>query len=166
MLTVTLTREGRAAARAGTSAMPGGTPKAALGHRSWEVLALLWAADSHGTPLEWGYSTTIERALIDRHVPPLAQRVTGGYEIAERGRDFYREHYADCAAAHPDVSALHQDGADAERWPLRADEILTRHRRYYRALCAAWQDAHDARQAAEKEAGAARRSCRTSCPPR
>src|SRR5438132_2086287 len=25
------------------------------------------------------------RALIEKHVPPLAQRVTGGYEITDRG---------------------------------------------------------------------------------
>jgi hypothetical protein len=68
MLTVTLTPAGRAAARAGT-AMPG-TPKAALSHRSWEVLAALWQAGDQG--LKWGYSSTIENVLIGRHVPPLA----------------------------------------------------------------------------------------------
>ncbi len=155
MLTVTLTREGRAAARAGTSTTPGGTPKAALSRRSWEVLALLWAAGQRGTPLKWGYSTTIERVLIDRHVPPLAQSVPGGYEITGRGRDFYREHYAAHVAAHPDVRAPHPNGAGAEPWPPQADEILTEHRRYYRALCAQWEDARDACQAAEKEASAA-----------
>ena len=155
MLTVTLTSAGRAAARAGTSITPGGAPKAALARRSWEVLALLWAAGQHGEALTWGYSTTIERVLIDRHVPPLAQRVPGGYEITGRGRDFYREHHAAHAAAHTDVNAPHPDGTDAEPWPPQADEILTRHRRYYRALCAAWQDARDARQAAEEEAAAA-----------
>ncbi|MYW46377.1 hypothetical protein [Streptomyces sp. SID161] len=37
MHTVRLTREGRAAARAGSSLTPGGRAKAALGRRSWEV---------------------------------------------------------------------------------------------------------------------------------
>ena len=55
MLTVTLTREGRAAARAGTSATPGRAPKAVLSRRSWEVLALLWAAGRRGEPLKWDY---------------------------------------------------------------------------------------------------------------
>ncbi len=156
MLTVTLTREGRAAARAGTSAMlPGGAPRAALGHRSWEVLALLWAADVRGTPLKWGYSATIEHVLIDKHVPPLARRTPGGYEITERGRGFYREHYAAHTAAHPGVNAPHPDGVNAEPWPRRADEILTQHRQYYHALCSAWQDARNAHQAAETEAAAA-----------
>jgi hypothetical protein len=153
MATITLTTDGRAAARAGT-AMPG-TPRAALSHRAWEVLALLWAAGKRGEPLKWGHSTTIEHVLISKHVPPLAEDVPGGYAITDRGRWFYREHYAACAAAHPDVNAPHPDGTEAEPWPPQADEILTQHRRYYRALCAAWQDASTARQGAEKEAAAA-----------
>jgi hypothetical protein len=39
------------------------------------VLALLWAADVRGKTLAWGYSVTIERVLIDRHVPRLAERL-------------------------------------------------------------------------------------------
>jgi hypothetical protein len=155
MLTVRLTNAGRAAARAGTSTTPGGTPKAALGRRSWEVLALLWAAGERGKALEWGYSTTIEQVLIEKHVPPLAQRVAGGYEITGRGRGFYREQYAAHAAAWPDVKAPHPDGAAAEPWPAQADEILTQHRQYYRALCAQWEAACGDGQAAGKEAGAA-----------
>lgn len=152
MRTVTLTREGRAAARAGTSLTPGPTPKAALSRRSWEVLAQLWAADRRRAPLAWGYSKTIDLVLINKHVPPLAQQTISGYEITDRGRDFYREHYATHTAAHPNVHAPHPDGTDAEPWPPQADDILTQHRQYYRALCSAWQDAHDAHLAAEHEA--------------
>ncbi|MGW8703298.1 hypothetical protein ACWGOK_41405 [Streptomyces eurythermus] len=154
MRTVCLTREGRAAAKAGTSLTLGGRAKAALGRRSWEVLALLWSTHQRGEPLRWGYSTTIERALIDKHVPPLAHSVPGGYEITERGRDFYREHYAAHTAAHADVRAPHPDGTDAEPWPPAVDTILTQYRHLYRALLAAWKDTVKARQAAEKEADA------------
>lgn len=155
MRTVRLTREGRAAARAGTSLNPGGPRKAALGRRSWEVLALLWQAHQRGEPLRWTYSLTIERALIDKHVPPLARSLpTGGYEITDRGRDFYREHHAAHTAAHPDVHAPHPDGADAEPWPPAVDELLAQHRRLYGSLLAAWKDACAAQQAAEKEATA------------
>jgi hypothetical protein len=156
MRTVRLTREGRAAARAGTSLNPGGPRKAALGRRSWEVLALLWSAHLRGEPLKWGYSTTIERALIDKHVPPLARSrdTYDGYEITERGRDFYREHYAAHTAAHPDVRAPHPDGADAEPWPPAADKLLAQHRQLYRALLAAWKDTVKAQQAVEGEAAA------------
>lgn len=154
MRTVQLTREGRAAAQAGTSLTPGGPRKAALGHRSWEVLALLWQAHLRGQPLKWGYSTTIERALIGKHVPPLARSVSGGYEITDRGCDFYREHYAAHTAAHPDIRAPHPDGADAEPWPPAADKLLGEHRQLYRGLLGAWKDACSAQQAAEKEAAA------------
>lgn len=149
MLTVTLTRDGRAAARAGLSL--GTTPKAALGQRAWEVLALLWIAGQNGKPLQWRHSATIENVLIGKHIPPLAQSVPGGYEITDRGRDFYREHYAAHTAAHPDVHAPHPNGAAAEPWPARADEILTQHQNYYHALCAAWRTAHDMHQSAERE---------------
>ena len=155
MRTVRLTREGRAAARAGASLSPGGRRKAALGRRSWEVLALLWSAHLAGQPLKWGYSVTIERALINKHVPPLARSLpTGGYEITDQGRDFYREHHAAHTAAHPDVHAPHPDGAAAEPWPAAADELLGEHRRFYRTLLTAWKDARTAQQAAEKEAAA------------
>ncbi|WP_433574151.1 hypothetical protein [Nocardia brasiliensis] len=152
MHTVTLTRAGRAAARAGTTLTPAGTPKAALSRRAWEVLALLWAADRSGKTLDWWSSTTIDRVLIGKHDPPLAQQIPGGYEITDRGRVFYREHYRAHTAAHPDVRAPHPDGAQAEPWPAAADDILTRHRQYYRALCAAWKLADTARRAAEQEA--------------
>jgi hypothetical protein len=151
MRTVRLTREGRAAARAGTSLSTGAT-KAALSARSWEVLAMLWDAGLAGETLKWGYSTTIERVLVQKHVPPLAERTTDGYAITDRGRDFYREHYAAHTAAHPDVRARHPDGADAEPWPAAADSLLDGHRRHYYALCDAWQNTLKAREAAEKEA--------------
>lgn len=156
MRTVRLTREGRAAARAGTSLNPSGPRKAALGRRSWEVLALLWSAHQRGEYLKWGYSTTID-ALIGKHVPPLARSRDGydGYEITDRGRDFYREHYAAHTAAHPDVHAPHPDGADAEPWPPAADNILAQHRQLYCALLAAWKNARTAQQTAEQEAAAA-----------
>jgi len=154
MHTVRLTREGRAAARAGTSLTPGGPRKAALGCRSWEVLALLWSAHLRGQPLKWTYSVTIERALIEKHVPPLARTIPGGYEITDRGRDFYREHHAAHAAAHPAVRAPHPDGTDAEPWPPAVDETLARHRQLYLALLAVWKDASKAQQAAEQEAAA------------
>lgn len=104
--------------------------------------------------MKWNFSKTIEFSLIERHVPPLAERVPAGYAITDRGRDFYREHYATHAAAYPDVPALHPDGAAAEPWPKRADDLLTEHERYYRALCTAWRAAYDAHQGAEAEAGA------------
>lgn len=154
MLTVSLTTAGRAAARAGTSTMPGRVAKPALTSRSWEVLAMLWEVGQRDQPLKWNYSKTIEFSLMQRHVPPLAEQVTGGYAITDRGRDFYRQHYAAHVAAYPDMRAPHPDGADAEPWPTRADTILTQHRQYYRALCTAWQAAHDAHQAAEAEARA------------
>jgi len=154
MRTVRLTREGRAAARAGTSLTPGGPRKAALSLRSWEVLALLWSAHQRREPLKWGYSTTIERVLIDKHVPPLARSIPGGYEITNRGRDFYREHHAAHTAAHPDVRAPHPDGTEAEPWPPAADTLLAQHRQLYLALLTAWKDACKAREAAAKEAAA------------
>lgn len=165
MHTVTLTRAGRAAARAGTSLAPGSTPKAALSARAWEVLATLWACDQDGKPLNWGHSTTIERVLIGKHVPPLAQGLDrGGYEITDRGREFYREHYAAHATAHPDVHAPHPDGTNAEPWPPRVDDILTQHQHRYRALCAAWRAALDAQLAAEKETAAAPPVAETTLP--
>lgn len=154
MLTLTLTTAGRAAARAGTSTMPERVTKPSLTSRSFEVLAMLWDAGQRGQHLKWGYSKTIELSLMKRHVPPLAEGTGAGYAITGRGRDFYREHYAACVAAYPDVRAPHPDGAQAEPWPQRADEILTQHRRSYDALVTAWQHAHDAHQAAETEATA------------
>jgi hypothetical protein len=167
MRTVRLTREGRAAARAGTSLTPGGPRKAALGPRSWEVLALLWAAHQRGEHLKWRYSVTIERALIAKHVPPLARSRDSydGYEITERGRDFYREHHAAHTAAYPDIRAPHPDGADAEPWPPAADELLSQHRQLYRSLLTAWKNASADRQAAEKEAAAAPPKTPTGLPP-
>lgn len=104
MRTVTLTRAGRAAVRAGTALTTGRAPKAALGQRAWEVLAKLWACDQAGKPLDWGHSTTIDRVLIGKHVPPLARKLDWrGYEITDRGREFYGEHYAAHTVAHPDV---------------------------------------------------------------
>lgn len=157
MRTVTLTPAGRAAARAGTSLTPGTVPQAALGRRAWEVLATLWIRDQAGKSLDWGTSTTIDRVLIGKHNPPLAQKLDWplrGYAITDTGRAFYREHHTAHTAAHPDVHAPHPDGAAAEPWPPAADEILTRHERYYGALCRAWRAARDAQQAAEKERAA------------
>lgn len=134
--------------------MPDRVPKPALSERSGEVLALLWAAGQRGQPLKWGYSKTIELSLMDRHVPPLAEHTGGGYAITVRGRDLYREWYATHTAVYPDVAAPHPDGVSAEPWPKRADEILTQHRRYYEALCTAWQAARTADQSAQTEAGA------------
>lgn len=154
MRTVALTRAGRAAARAGLSLQPGAPRKAALSPRAWEVLALLWSADQDGRHLRWRRSATIERALIDKHVPPLAAPADDdyGYQITQRGRDFYREHHAAHTAAHPDVHAPHPDGADAEPWPSRADELLAEHERLHRVLCEAWRAARAAHQQAEREA--------------
>jgi len=156
MLTVRLTRAGRAAARAGTTTMPDRRVTPALSYRAWEVLAALWAADQRGRVLEWLRSPTIDTVLIGRHQPPLAEAVRRptGYAITGRGREFYREHYAAHAAAFPDVDAPHPDGPAAEPWPAQADKILSNHRAYYRALCAAWRAADDARRAAEAEASA------------
>ncbi|MER7761515.1 hypothetical protein [Streptomyces sp. NPDC097619] len=152
MITVAMTREGRAVARAALS-LPAGSG-AALSVRSWEVLVLLWVAHRNGTTLAWGHSTTIEKVLIGRHVPPLACRVVGGrgYEITDRGLQFYREHHAAHAAAHPGVRAPHPDGAAAEPWPRRADTLLAAHRTRYEALADAWTMACADRDAAETEA--------------
>lgn len=157
MHTVALTAAGRAAARAGTTLDAGGKPKAGLSRRSWEVLVTLWIADLRGRPLDWVFSKTIEFVLIGKHIPPLAQQIPGGYEITDRGRDFYRQQHAVHCAAYPDVRAPHPDGAAAEPWPPQADKILARHRRHYRALVAVWRNAHDMQQAADREA--------TSTPP-
>ena len=43
-----------------------------------------------GEPLPWRYSTTIEFALIDKHVQPLAAHTGRGYTLTDRRRDFYR----------------------------------------------------------------------------
>ncbi|MEU4165230.1 hypothetical protein AB0E94_53220, partial [Actinoplanes sp. NPDC026670] len=152
MHTVALTRAGRAAARAGTSLDTGTKPKVGLSERAWEVLALLWAVDQRGQPLTWGYSKTIEHVLIDRHIPPLAERCADGYRITDRGRDFYRNQHAAHTAAYPTVTARHPDGADAEPWPARADELLGQHRTFYRALVTAWSTARAMQLAAESEA--------------
>ncbi|MFF6903332.1 hypothetical protein [Streptomyces hydrogenans] len=153
---VRLTRAGRAAARAGTADTPGGPRKASLGERSWQVLALLWAAAARDKILPWGHSLTIEKVLIDKHVPPLAEFVAtgrgGGYRITDRGRDFYREQYAAHAAAYPDVTAPHPDGLRAEPWPADADARLQRLGRVRQALARAWKEARDQHQAAQDEA--------------
>ncbi|GGY71470.1 hypothetical protein GCM10010363_61020 [Streptomyces omiyaensis] len=151
---VRLTRAGRAAARAGTADTPGGPRKASLGERSWEVLAMLWRADTRGGILPWGHSPTIENVLIKKHVPPLAESVSpgSGYRITDRGKDFYRQQYAAHAAAHPNVTAPHPDGARAEPWPAEADTRLARLARTRRALAAAWKEARDQHQAAQAEA--------------
>ena len=88
--------------------------------------------------------------------------MTGGYEITDRGRWFYREHYA----AHADVRAPHPDGGDAEPWPPRLTRsspgtLLT-------APCARnGKTSGDACLAAETESPPPPgQSCRSSCPPR
>lgn len=96
MLTVMLTREGRAAARAGL-AMPA-APKPALAEWAWEVLVSLWKADKRGEYVRRHPSGAIDNVLIAKHVPPLAEPVDpskgngyrGGYRITDRGREFYR----------------------------------------------------------------------------
>jgi hypothetical protein len=158
MLTVRLTREGRAAARAGL-AMPGAA-KPALAGWAWEVLVSMWKADQRGDYLRRGRSGAIDNVLIAKHVPPLAEHVgpgkengyRGGYRITDRGRWFYREFYGQHVTAHPNVKAPHPDGA--EPWPPRADEVLASHRDLYQALRDQWQAAVNGRQAAEKEAAA------------
>jgi hypothetical protein len=161
MLTVRLTREGRAAARAGL-AMPGTPKAAALPKWAWEVLVSLWKADLRGDYVRRRPSGAINSTLIGKHVPPLAEPVApdkengyrSGYRITDRGRWFYRTFYSQNVTAHPDVKAPHPDGADAAPWPPRADEILAAHRALYRALRDQWQSTSLARQAAEAEATA------------
>src|SRR6266568_1134607 len=155
VLRVKLTNHGRAAARAGLSPQPGGKPKNVLPPRTWEVLGFLWAAGQRGEPLKWGFSRTIEYSLIERHDPPLAESVPGGYVLTDRGREFYREAYAVHAAAHPDVRVPHPDGTSAEPWPARADQVLLAHRARCYALREEWRRAVEARQSAEAEAAAA-----------
>jgi hypothetical protein len=154
MHTVALTRAGRAAARAGTSLNTGAKPKVGLSLRAWEVLALLWDADQRGKSLTWNYSATIEHVLIERYIPPLAEECPDGYRITDRGRDFYRNQHAAHCAAYPTVTAPHPDGADAEPWPVRADELLHQHWRLYQALVKAWAAARELHLAAESEATA------------
>lgn len=161
MLTVRLTREGRAAARAGL-AMPDTPKAAALAEWAWEVLVSLWQADLRGDYVRRRPSGAINGTLIGKHVPPLAETVApdkengyrSGYRITDRGRWFYRTFYSQNVTAHPGVRAPHPDGAGAAPWPPRADEILAVHRDLYRALCDQWQAAVAARQAAEAEAAA------------
>lgn len=152
MHTVTLTRQGRAAARAGTSLTPAGRPQAALGRRAWEVLVLLREAARRDAILDWDFSPTIDNVLIGKHIPPLAAKVAGGYAITDRGLDFYRAQHAVHCAAHPDVHAPHPDGADAEPWPARAEAVLDEHAHRYQALTAAWRTAYDMQQMADSEA--------------
>ena len=154
VLRVKLTNHGRAAARAGLSPQPGGKPKNVLPPRTWEVLGFLWAAGQRGEPLKWGFSRTIEYSLIERHDPPLAESVPGGYVLTDRGREFYREAYAVHTAAHPDVRVPHPDGASADPWPARADQVLLAHRARCYALREEWRRAGEARQSAEAEAAA------------
>ncbi|MCG5471300.1 hypothetical protein LADH09A_005288 [Micromonospora sp. LAH09] len=92
--------------------------------------------------------------LIDRHMPLLAEPCPDGYRITDRGRDFYRNQHAAHTAAYPTVTTPHPDGADAEPWPARADELLGQHRTLYQALVKAWSAAHDMHLAAESEASA------------
>jgi hypothetical protein len=152
MMRVKLTNHGRAAARAGLSSQPGGKPKNVLSPRSWEVLGFLWAADQRGEPLKWGFSRTVEYSLIERHTSPLAESVPGGYALTDRGREFYRQAYPVHAAAHPDVHVPHPDGAAADPWPARADQVLLAHRARCCALREEWQRAGEARASAEAEA--------------
>ena len=51
--------------------------------------------DQQGKPLAWTYSKTIEYVLIDKHQPPLAENAGNyrGYQITDRGRDFYFARY-------------------------------------------------------------------------
>jgi hypothetical protein len=154
MLRVKLTNHGRAAARAGLSRQPGGDPKNVLSARTWEVLGILWAADQRGEPLKWGFSRTVEYSLIERHTPPLAESVPGGYALTDRGREFYREAYPVHTTAHPDVRVPHPDEAAADPWPARADQVLLAHRARCHALREEWRRAVEARQSAEAEAAA------------
>lgn len=150
---VTMTPDGRAVVKAGTSLSPAGSrPKPALGERAWEVLAMLWACDLRGEALKWYNSKTIDKVLIGKHIPPLAEKRTSSYAITDRGKWFYREHYATHVGAYPDVRALHPAGAAAEPWPAQADAVLKEHYLRHHALCAAWQDAYAAQQAAQAEA--------------
>jgi hypothetical protein len=155
MLRVKLTNHGRAAARAGLSRQPGGKPKKVLPARTWEVLGILWAAGQRGEPLKWGFSRTIEYSLIQRHDPPLAESVPGGYALTGRGREFYQEAYPVHVAAHPDVRVPHPGGAAADPWPTRADQVLVAHRVRCHALQEEWRRADQARACAEAEAAAA-----------
>ena len=118
------------------------------------MLGFLWAADQRGEALKWGFSRTVEYSLIERHTPPLAESVPGGYALTDRGRAFYREAYPVHAAAHPDVRVPHPDGAAADPWPARADQVLLAHRARCYALQHEWQRAVEARASAETEAAA------------
>lgn len=151
LLRVRMTRAGRAAARAATRLPNTAAGKTVLSRRSWEVLALLWDTDTCGQRLDWGYSSTIERVLIAKHQPPLAEHRAGGYALTDRGRQVYRDLYAAHVAAWPEVSAAHPDGQDAEPWPARADDLLAQHEVAYHRLCHAWYEAHAACQAAATE---------------
>ena len=70
--------------------------------------------DQQGKPLAWTYSKTIEYVLIDKHQPPLAENAGNyrGYQITDRGRDFYFARYDTKKIALPgEDHATVDDGA-------------------------------------------------------
>lgn len=164
MIRIRMTKQGRAAARAGLDRPR--TPKAALGEFAWKTLVLLWEADQKGDYLHWQRSTTIDNVLIKKHVPPLAEHAYSdgspdpayhgqfpdGFRITDRGRWFYREHYAAHVTAHPSIPAPHPDGKHRDPWPEQADEILWQHLQLCNALAAEWKQADDTAKTAAAEA--------------
>ncbi|MCM2390971.1 hypothetical protein [Streptomyces albipurpureus] len=135
MVTVKLTFEGRAVYRAGNNIGPVTSKSTVeLTDRSWEVLAKLWVQDQQEKALTWGYSTTIEHVLINRH--NLAERVFGGYRLTESGQTYYRRHWSEYASAYPEVKAPHPDGLLA--WPEAVDIELRRAGLRYDRFAEAW----------------------------
>ncbi|WP_282792924.1 hypothetical protein [Streptomyces sp. CC224B] len=153
MHTVLLTREGRAVYRAAHDMGGRGSRSTVdLSDRSWQVLGYLWAADQRGKPLDWTYSTTVERVLIGKH--GLAERATRrvGYQITEKGRRYYRQHWTEYAQVYPEINAPHPDGVAV--WPKEVDAALARAGRRCDALTGAWRDAWKAGEEAGRRAAA------------
>ncbi|GGP78482.1 hypothetical protein [Streptomyces melanogenes] len=151
MITVTLTREGRAVYRAGNHVAPvSSRQQVDLTERSWQVMGKLWDADRRGTFLKWGYSTTIDHVLIDKH--HLAERADGGYgyRLTDHGRTYYRAHWTEYAEVYPDIDNPHPDGI--ELWPASVDTALARAQARYNGLARAWQEAREAADKARERA--------------
>ncbi|MFJ9378957.1 hypothetical protein [Streptomyces sp. NPDC101455] len=152
MRTVLLTLEGRAVYRAAHDTGRGSRTTVDLSDRSWQVLGYLWSAHQRGESLRWTYSTTVEKVLIDKH--GLAEEANRGfgYQITEKGRQYYREHWTEYAHVYPEINNPHPDGVVV--WPKEVDTALIRAGRRSGALASAWRDAWKIGEEAGRRAAA------------